>query len=80
MCLLSIPKNASTSTIHEKCFKNSRTVMGVPFREEAEVHYIHIAYRTMNQRSSILGTVLNKVAKEADDEPVFALPDLNTDE
>jgi len=54
--------------------------MGVAFREEAEVHYIHIAYRTMNQRSSIVGTVLNKVAKEADDEPVFALPDLNTDE
>jgi len=54
--------------------------MGVAFREEAEVDNIHIAYRTMNQRSSIVGTVLNKVAKEADDEPVFALPDLNTDE
>jgi len=60
--------------------RNVSTVVGVALGQEAEVHNVHETYRTMNQRSSIIGTVQHNVAKEADDILVLTLLVLNTDE
>ena len=60
--------------------RNVSTVVGVALGQEAKVNDVYVSYRTMNQRSSIIGTVQHKVAKEADDVLVLTLFILNTDE